>query len=213
MRQVVLAIIVSALLVGVFWSLWYVLSNPRRRTTRISAELSAPVAQRASPLVVRYNRWQSAGAAVFFGLFAGEGALKVSDAALAVALVGWFGVTALWFARNALQDRPVLVISDAGVAVPRRQRNLAWSDIETIAIEENARVFGLEGHTLVLHLAPQAIDAPRHEFLGGVITTETEKVTVSLDLLSPSWSEIAKAIRALSSRQPVLPRKYTRVTN
>ena len=204
----VLAVILVALIGGVLWSLWFVLTNPRRRARLIAAELSAPVIVRSEPFVVSYRRWTNGGGALFFALLLVSLLTRTHDAAtIVLALVILVPLVARlgWL---AISDRPVLVISGEGIIVSRRRRRLRWEDVGTIAIEEGRGFAGVEEYSLVLHLASESVDRPERR-LGGLVTIENETIEIPLALLSPNWPEIARAIHERSGRQPIVPSRYT----
>ena len=207
--QAVLAIILVALLGGLLWSLWFVVTNPRRRARQVAAELAAPVFSNPAPLIVSYRRWVQGGAALWFAILLGDAVTRTHDAAVAVVAVAIFAPVVAWAGWLAISGRPVLVIGGDGIIVSRRRRRLRWEDIETIAIEEGSGFAGVETYSLVLHVASESVEPPERR-LGGVVTIDNETITTPLQLLSPSWHEIARAIHERSGRQPIVPSRYTR---
>jgi hypothetical protein len=207
--QAVLAIILLLFLAGLLWSLWYVLTNPRRRARHIAAELSVPAVSNSAPLVVGYRRSVSAAAAAFFAIIAANIAARNVTPVLVV-VIALCVVLAAFYARLAADPKPVLVIRSDGITLIRQRRVLRWEDIETMAIEQGQGLYGIERYSLVLQLAPHAVDATEHKSRG-LVTTNDDTLTILLKLLSPRWDQIARAIHERSGRRPVLPRKYALV--
>lgn len=203
----VLVVILVALLGGLLWSLWFVLTNPRRRARQIAAELGAPVVRTSEPFVVRYRRWTNGAAALFLAVLLVNVVTRTHDAAAIVvtlAIVAPVAVGLGWF---AISSKPVLVITGEGIITRRPQRRLRWEDVETIAIEEGRGYSGVETYSLVLQVAPESVEPPERH-LGGLVTTENETITTPLALVSPNWPEIARAIYERSGRRPIIPSRY-----
>lgn len=203
----VLAIILLALLGGLLWSLWFVLTNPRRRARQIAAKLSAPVVRTSEPFVVRYRRWTNGAAALFLALLLANVVTRTHDAAAIVMTLAIVAPVAVCLGWLAISSKPVLVITGEGIITRRPQRRLRWDDVETIAIEEGRGYSGVETYSLVLHLAPESVEPPERH-LDGLVTTENETITTPLSLVSPKWPSIARAIHERSGRRPVLPSRY-----
>jgi len=117
---------------------------------------------------------------------------------------------AAFYARLAANPKPVLVIRSDGITLIRQRRALRWEDIETMAIEQGQGLYGIERYSLVLQLAPHAVEATEHKSRG-LVTTNDDTLTILLELLSPRWDQIARAIHERSGRRPVVPRKYALV--
>jgi hypothetical protein len=185
----------------------FVVTNPRRRARHIAAELSAPPVENSEPFVVAYKRLLNVGGAATFAIIAGNIGAR-STSRLSVVAIGLCVLVVVWRIRVALDPRPVLVIDGDGVKLIRRGRTLRWVDIETSAIDESYGLYGVEQHSLVLTLAPHDENPTAHASLG-VVRINADRVTVPLDLLSPHWDQIARAIHERSGRRPQVPRKYT----
>jgi hypothetical protein len=204
--QLVLAIIVISLLAGLLWSLWFVLTNPRRRARQIATELRAPVSSESAPLIVGHRRWVSGGAAAWFAVLAVDMTREHNPLA-AVLLFALCAIPAAYYARNAVGAKRVMIIDGDGIVGTKPPRHLRWNDIETIAIEERSGTFGIEQQDLVLHLPSYSVEPPEHH-LRGLVTSDHDKVVIPLYLLSPDWPQIVRAIRERSGRRPLVPAKY-----
>jgi hypothetical protein len=205
--EFVLAVIVVALIGASLWSLWFVLTNPRRRAHQIAAELSAPVIATSDAFVVGYRRGASGGAALLFALILVSFVTRTHDVAVIVVALAILGPLAAGCGWSAISGKPVLAITGEGINTCRPRRQLRWKDIETIAIEEGSGYAGVETYDLVLHLVPESIER-RERRLGGLVTISNETITTPLALLSPSWHEIVRAIHERSGRQPIVPSRY-----
>jgi hypothetical protein len=173
--QLVLAIFLLLFLAGLLWSLWFVLTNPRRRARQIAAELSAPATRTSTPLSVGHRRWVSGGVAAWFAVLALDVIVREHDALAAVLLFALFAIPAIYYARNAMSAKTVLIIDGDGIVVTNPARHLRWNDIETIAIEERSGTFGIEEQDLVLHLPSYSVEPPEHH-LRGLVTRAHDKV-------------------------------------
>jgi hypothetical protein len=206
--QILLAVTVIALLGGLLWSLWFVLTNPRRRARHVKTELSAPPVRKSDAVVVRYRRWvHGAMALLFIDLIANAATSRWHNAgAIVLALVIFLPLVVV-FGRLAISDSTVLVITGEGLVTSRPHRRLRWEDIETMAIHEGRGSTGFETYELVLHVTRDRTEPPtRH--LRGVATTEDDAISVQLTFLVPSWHEVARAIQERSGRLPIVPSRY-----
>jgi hypothetical protein len=203
----VLAVIVVALIGGLLWSLWFVLTNPRRRARQLAAELSRPFIGTSEALVVGYRRWTSSVAALWFAILLVNVVTRTHNVAAIALALAILAPAAVGFSWLAISGKPVLVITGDGIIASRPRRRLLWEDIETIAIEEGRGFAGVETYSLVLHLAPESV-GPSEWHLRALVTTENETITTPLALLAPNWHEIARAIHERSGRQPIIPSRY-----
>ena len=208
--KLVLAVILVSLIGGLLWSLWFVLTNPRRRARQITAELSAPMIVASAPLVVGYRRWASGGTALCFAVLLVNVVTRTHNIATMIVALAILAPAVAGFSWFALSGRPVLVITSEGIVTSRPARRLRWEDIETIMIEEGNGFAGVETDDLVLHLAPGTVGSLERRH-GGLVTIENETITTPLALLSPSWHEIVRAIRERSGRRPIIPSRYMAV--
>ncbi len=204
--QAALAVILLLLLAGLLWSLWFVVTNPRRRARHIAVELSAPAGSSSAPFVVGYKRWSNLAGGAFFAIIAANIAARTTTP-VSVGAITLCVVLVAWQIRLALGPKSVLVIDGDGITLVRKRRSLRWEDVETMSIEERSGVYGIERHSLILTLTAIGCEAAER-MSRGVVTSDGESVTILLGLLSPNWDQIARAIYQRSGRRPVVPHKY-----
>lgn len=127
-------IVIATILIGYFalllWSLWYVLTNPRRRARQAATELNAPVEHDRAQLVVGIDLWKGVGMIVFFAFLSVNGAVEIANAATAAIATSVFGGMVVVSLCITLRNKQVLIISMNGIVMPRQERNLSWRDIE-----------------------------------------------------------------------------------
>ncbi len=157
--------------------------------------------------MVRYNRLASGGTCVLFAGVLVAAVQRTSGAATLLLVLASFVPLTILAAYHALFAKPVLVITGAGI-VMRGQNPLRWADIERIVIRDSRGFAGIEQYELVLDLAPNAPRRPARRFAGFSNEDKDNPITVPLDLLTPSWPEIAQAIHERSGTLPIIPRRF-----
>lgn len=165
------------------------------------------MAGNGTPIDITSNRLKAAVGVTVFG-FIGVAVVVESIphggvGGIAIGVIILAGAFA--FALRVLTGSRGLVIDDDGLTLGRSGRRVSWDEISVARIRVHQGPFG-ESHELVVTLENGDKAAPRK--LITTNATATDELTVALDGMSLSWSQIVEIIEARSGRRVVTARAH-----
>jgi len=193
-REVVLAIIDIAIMVGLLWSLWFVFAYSRRQRKRLSEQLAAPLARTESRVLVRPDLRVCSAAAFGFAWLTVLSSIKAVEGSQTSAVFAVVCVAVCaFYGRRALLRRPVLTIDGRGLTIGNSTRAIPWSAVQQVRVVEYASTYGVTRHRLDCDIARED-------------GTGTDEVTVPLETLSLPWHEVVMAVQNRMGRRVVVVR-------
>lgn len=152
---------------------------------------------REGEIIVGVNRRLAFAVAVFFGvIFFGaiSRAVATNNIEAIIIVVIFIGVPFAYYARRALQQRPVLVLGDRALTIGRSRQVIPWDTVFGVYLRQRQSIFGVYHH-LVFTIRHDRL--PNDQDLDKLTSSRVpvQTVRMSIDQLSMSWSDIVALVQ------------------
>jgi hypothetical protein len=153
-------------------------------------------------MVVRFSRRKGLGFGTLFALILVRG---VTDGALTANPIGAvffvvFALLAAYFLWGGVRARPSLLIDSTGLTFCNARIHLDWSKVAAVGLQEWQRTYDLSHRLVIRAVHPERFDARLEGARpgSGFSKPRDGRISLMLDLMSPSSRRVAEAIRDCS---------------